>query len=201
MNGEKPSDEEELSRLAAALGYDPEREPPPSRVAALRGAAEELRRGRRAEGSSLSRRRRSGGGTPTRLPRRRDLLIGGMAASVGAAAGVGGRELLSGDPPVAPPTEVIAFVGAPSGVQSDARLINHTWGTELLLDVSGLPDGDTYRIEYVSPSGEITGAGSFLSVSATVMKCRFNAAPLRAGVAAISVVGPQGEEVMRADLA
>lgn len=200
MNDEELSsrDEDDLERLAGALGYEPQREPPPTRVAAIRAAADELRRTQQTEGRAERRHRERR--TVSQMPRRRELLIGGIAASVGAVAGLAGRELLADGPPEVP-TEPIAFTGAPSGVQTDARLINHTWGTELLLDVSGLTDGEAYRVTYLDPSGTLTDAGSFVGVADVLMVCRFNAAPLRAEVAAIAVVDTSGAEVMRADLA
>lgn len=199
MNGDERSldDEQALAKLGDALSYDPRREPPASRVAALRAAAEELRGGGRPDDSPDPGGR--GGDNVVAMPRRRQLLIGGVAAAVGAAAGFGGRDLLAGDPSGAP-TELIAFSGSPPGVRTDARLINHTWGTELLLDVTGLPAGEIYLVFYGGAEGDVT-AGSFLSVADKVLKCRFSAAPLRPDVASIVVRNADGTEVMRSDLA
>lgn len=76
----------------------------------MREAAEQLRSQRPED--------RTAPGTVARMPQRRQLLLGGIAASFGALAGYGGRELLDTDPtaPTAapnPPTEAIAFAGAP----------------------------------------------------------------------------------------
>ena len=103
-------------------------------------------------------------------------------------------------PPAAgPPTEEVTFSGAAAEVTT-AALINHTWGTELLLDLSGLTAGTTYDVVYETvDSGEVT-AGSLLAVADVVMKCRFNAAPLRADVAAIDLREAGGESVLRAVL-
>jgi len=201
MNGDKWSsdDEQAWARLADALSYDPQREPHTSRVAAIRAAAAELRHQEPDAGAGRTR-----GGNVVPLPRRRQVLIGGVAAAVGTVAGFAARDLVADDPggsdvPAGPPTELIAF-SSPPGVQADARLINHTWGTELLLDVSGLPAGETYRVVYGNTTGE-TEAGSFLSVADTLMVCRFNAASLRADVASITIRDGAGAQVMRADLA
>lgn len=193
-------EDEGLRRVGDALGYDPDRRPPADRVDALRREAARLRESRAAataaeapsdRPSSLDERRRD----------RRSLLVGGLAASVGVVVGAGagalGRDALGGGDV---PTEAVALTGVPDGVRADARLINHTWGTEVLLDVAGLPTGEVYEVALAGPDGARTAAGSFLSVPDTLMVCRFNAAPLRADVAAVLVLDGGGAEVMRADL-
>lgn len=187
-------DEQALSRLGSALGYDPEREPPPERVAAVRAAAERMReQQRRSEPPATA--------TVRALPSRRGLLLSGAAASIGVLAGFGVRPLIDRDATEGPPTEAIGFATALAGVRSDARLINHTWGTELLLDIAGLPPGQTYRIRYDGANSGGADAGSFLSVADTVMQCRFNAAVLRADVTSIAVVDDTDSDVLRAELA
>lgn len=181
-------DERDLARLEKALAHDPDRQPPAERVAAVRAEAVRLR----------------AGATDARAPRhhgpaRRSLLLGGIAASAGVVAGYAGG-LLVDDPPDGPPTEAVALDGVPDGVTADARLINHTWGTELLLDVRGLPPERTYDVVYLDRGGRPTRAGSFRSVADVLMVCRFNAASLRADVGAIEV-RRSAEVVMSARLA
>jgi hypothetical protein len=196
--GDQHGDEdEELRRVGEALGYDPDRQPPSDRVEAVRRQADRLRADRGAPAAApptLDDRRRG----------RRSLLVGGLAASVGVVVGAGlgalGRDALDDDDAVAVPTEPLVLTGVPDGVQAQASLINHTWGTEVLLDVSGLAPGEVFGVALERRDGGRTEAGSFLSVPDVLMVCRFNAAPLRADVAAVLVVGPDGEEVMRADL-
>jgi len=169
----------DLARLEKALGYEPDREPPADRVAAVRAAAERLRPRTEGPESTVVARRRPG---------RRELLLGGIAASATAVAGYAGGRAQDSDTPVAgPPTEEIEFRGQPQTVAAQARLINHTWGTELMLEVSGLPAGETYDVLYLDGAGAVTQAGSFLGVADVVMVCRFNAAPLRAVVRSIEV--------------
>lgn len=178
-------DEDLLRALEDALTDGPDRTPPPDRVAALRARA-----AARAEGLA----------PPASLAgrsRRRDFLVGGIAASIGAAAGVAGALARDDDPP-APPMEAIAFTGTPAGARTDASLINHTWGVELVLDVEGLPAGTAYGVTYDGPGGPLT-AGSFLAVDVR-MHCRFNAARLRSDTTAITITDPAGTEVARADL-
>ena len=44
------------------------------------------------------------------------------------------------------PTEPLVLSGVPDGVQAQASLINHTWGTEVLLDVRDLPPGEVFAV-------------------------------------------------------
>ena len=182
-------DEHELARLEKALAHDPDREPPIERVEAVRAAAVRLRAG--ATDAPPARHQR---------PARRGLLLGGIAASAGLVAGYAGGLLVDDDPPAGPPTEAVALDGVPDGATADARLINHTWGTELMLDVRGLPPERTYDVVYLDRGGLSTSAGSFRSVAGVMMVCRFNAAPLRADLATIEV-RRSDEVVMSARLA
>lgn len=180
------NDDEILEELGRALGHDPTRTPPPDRVAAIRAAAEQMQPQHRAESSGAD---RSGTVVPIgHRSRRRMFLAGGIAAGVGGIAGYVGRDLTDESPPpeAGPPIEDVAF-DTPDGVSVEAGLINHTWGTELLLDVSGLRGGTTYDVVYRTTGGAEVAAGSLLAVSDVLMKCRFNAAPVRADVRGIEV--------------
>ena len=173
-----------LGELGRALGHDPDRQPPPERVAAVRAAAERL------------------SGTVTPLPSRsprRLLLTGGLAAGVGGLAGYLARDLTIPDAPPTAPVEAITLQAA-DGVTATGGLINHTWGTELLLDVSGLEAGTTYVVDYRLADGSTVPAGSLLAVAGVLMKCRFNAAPLRADVRRIEVRDPDRRAMIRADI-
>lgn len=188
-----PRDDDDLVEVGRALGYDDMREPPSERVAAVRRAAAQLR----DEQTSAT-----GKSTPsTRGGNRRTLLVGIAAATVGALGGGLAGRALGGDDKSAPtvPTEALTLSGVPAGVSASGRLINHTWGTEVLLDVKDLPPGTVYRVSLETTDGT-ADAGSFLSVADVLMVCRFNAAPLRADVRAIVVRDPSDEQVMRADL-
>ena len=190
-----PRDDDDLMEVGRALGYDDQREPSTDRVEAIRRAAAQLRDEQAGA---------TGERPVTRLPRnRRTLLVGIAAATVGAALGggvaggvLGGR----GEDTPTVPTEALSLTGVPAGVSASARLINHTWGTEVLLDVRDLPPGRVYRVGLETTTGP-TEAGSFLSVADVLMVCRFNAAPLRADVRAVVVRDSSNEQVMRADLA
>lgn len=187
-----------LEQLGKGLGMDPERTPPADRVAALRDAARRMSAERNDAGQDDHHDDDTvvpiGSGTTRRL-----LFTGGIAAGVAGVAGYVARDLVDEPPaPEAGPTiEPVTFTGEPK--VASAGLINHTWGTELLLDVQGLKAGTAYDIVFSTTQGDVA-AGSLLAVEEVLMKCRFNAAPLRADVRAITVRDPQGRPVLTAEL-
>jgi hypothetical protein len=192
MSDQRPDRDDEpalLEELGRALGHDPDAVPPPERVAAIRAAAAA------ATGDTGDTAARSGPPGSAR----RVFLAGGVAAGVGGVAGYLGRRASEPEPVAlpAPPTEQISFRG--DAQVTTSALVNHTWGTELLLDLQGLTAGSTYDVVYDATTGEVV-AGSLLAVADVVMKCRFNAAALRADVTAIELRGADGAVVLRAEL-
>lgn len=229
MTDEPDEPEQELlERLQRALAV-PDHEPPPEGIAAVRAAA--AARATEPSGASDDDGGTSSDGgdgpdpgdgavvpeaRPMRRPRspahrrqpltgRRDLLVGGVAAAAGVAFGVGGAVIAGvgdDDEPELPPTEAVQFSGGPAGVTSEAKLINHEWGIELMLDVAGLPADREYSVAYLDVDGGEVAAGSLLSVADEVMKCRFNGALLRDRAAAIELrEASDGAVVLRSDLA
>lgn len=206
-------DAELLARLGEAMAPPPA-EPPQARVAALRALAQQA--AEQAQQAAPPTRPDGGGGdtgappltvvapdSGARRPARRDLILSGAAAAIGAVLGVaGGRASADGSRASDdPPTEPIRFDGVPAGTSADARLINHTWGVELLLDVADLSPGAVYDVRYLARSGDEVAAGSFVAVPDVLMVCRFNAALLRQDTAAIEVRGRDDGVRMTARLA
>ncbi len=195
MSDQRPEWDDEpalLEELGRALGHDPDAVPPPHRVAAVRAAAAARDAASRDAGSPPA----PGRGASAR----RVFLTGGIAAGVGGVAGYLGRRTTEPEPvalPPAPPMEQIRFTG--DAEVTTSALVNHTWGTELLLDLRGLTAGATYDVVYDARDGEVV-AGSLLAVADVVMKCRFNAATLRADVRGIELRGPGGAVALRAEL-
>ena len=140
-----------LEELGRALGHDPSAIPPPERVEAIRAAARamESERTARPRGSA-----------------RRMFLAGGIAAGFGGIAGllVGEARDEEPAPQATVPMEQIAFdVTDSSTAVTTSALINHTWGTELVLDVSGLTTGTAYGVVFETAEGEVA-AGSLLEI-------------------------------------
>lgn len=130
---------------------------------------------------------------------RRSLLRLGVAAAGGIAAGVAGMVVLDEDAvPAGPPTERAAVV-ATGGVTATAEMIDHTWGLEVLLDVDGLEPGAGYEMVFVAADRRRVPAGGFVGTGGP-MRCRNNGALLRADAVRFVVTGPDGAEVLSADL-
>jgi anti-sigma factor RsiW len=132
--------------------------------------------------------------------RRRFALRGGLAAATAIAAVLTIVALRPSDP-AAPPTEPITFALVPRGVEADASLIAHTWGTEVELVVTGLPAGARYTVQFVGRDGRPVPAGTFIGVSGRPVVCRMNSALLRADARELVVRGAGGGVLMRAALA
>jgi len=138
-----------------------------------------------------------------RRARRAALAVLGAAACV--AVGVGGGVLATTvrDAPVAGPpgtlgaVEHVAFAGEPSGVAVDGDLVAHTWGTETVLSVDGLPVGDAFSVVVVDDAGVEHESGTFLGTDVTI-DCRMNAAVLREHVVAVEVRGADGTDIATA---
>jgi len=185
MNPRDDDDDDELwASLQGALGPDVTREPPAERVADVRAAAEQHRRAHTPFGAGRG---------------RRELLVGGIAASVGALAGVA---LSREDDPPDVPLEAVAFAVAPEEATVSADLIDHTWGLETILTATGLPADRRYRTTYLLADDEEVEAGAFLGVADTTIVCRMNGPVRRDVVRAIEISDAEsGDLVLRADLA
>jgi hypothetical protein len=143
--------------------------------------------------------------TVTPIRRRPWLLAMGAAACVAIGAG---SVLLTQptvpSPPTGPPgtlgaVEQISFSGEPSGVTIDGALVAHTWGTETILNITGLTEANPYDVVLVTTSGDALDSGSFLG-STVAIDCEMNAAVLRESVASVEVQDASGTVVARADL-
>jgi anti-sigma-K factor RskA len=73
-----------------------------------------------------------------------------LAVSLTVASGGGGR--------------VVALDEHPAGVSSTAAFDQHGWGTEIRLEVQGLPAGHSYYVWMRQADGEHVPAGSFRTV-------------------------------------
>jgi len=141
----------------------------------------------------------------TRRSRRVALTVLGAAACV--AVGVGGGVLaatprdahVAGPPGTLGAVEHVAFAGEPSGVAVDGDLVAHTWGTETVLTVDGLPTGEAFSVVVVDDTGAEHESGAFLGTDVTI-DCRMNAAVLREHVVAVEVRGADGVEIATASV-
>ena len=95
--------------------------------------------------------------------------------------------------------EPLSFSVAP-GMEVEGHLIKHDWGTEIRLVVSGLRDGQTYRVTLVSEDGERVNAGTFIGIGDKQLRCTFTAALLRKEADRLEVRTAGGELVFFAKL-
>lgn len=132
---------------------------------------------------------------------RRPLLIA-VAAAACLAVGAGGGALLAmpRDAVVTGPagtlgaTEHVDFTGQPAGVDLDGDLVAHTWGTETVLSVDGLPTGSAFTVVVVGDDGSEYESGAFLGSDVRV-DCRLNAAVLRPDVASVEIRAADGRDI------
>lgn len=181
-------DRELLESLRVGLRVD--REPPEKRVLEVRRTAERMREDARLRVPR----------TPPAPMSRRGFLATGAAASAGAALGVGAYAILDHDSvPPTPPTEPIEVQALVSGADAQAELVNHTWGVEYRLTVSGLPAGRSYDVVYRTADGGELPVGSFIGADDPVV-CNMTGASLRADTRAIEVRATDGSPLLRSRL-
>jgi anti-sigma-K factor RskA len=118
------------------------------------------------------------------------------AALVVLAAGLTTASALSRDDL---PLEAVA-VRADAGVQASADLVPHTWGVEIKLTATGLPEGRPFTVQVRTSSGEVVEAGAFLGTGDRTLLCNLNAAVLRRDAVAFVVLDREGDQVLAADL-
>lgn len=134
-----------------------------------------------------------------------------VSAVVGAAACVGVGVALglvvpaalsttaSGPPGTLGAVEHIDVRDEQAGTAIDADLVAHTWGTEAVLDATGLDVGATYSIVFVGTDGSEFSAGEMLG-SPVEIHCRVNAAVLREDVARLEIRDASGASVAAAEV-
>ena len=87
------------------------------------------------------------------------------SAGLGLAAAIVGAFFLGGllnPPPTTPaalPVQELAVRLAATGLQADAGLVKHTWGTELKLEATGLRNGGAYTVTFIRSDGTTSPAG------------------------------------------
>ena len=97
------------------------------------------------------------------------------------------------------PLEAVA-VRADAGVQASADLVAHTWGVEIKLSASGLPEGQPFSVQVRTSTGRLVDAGAFLGTGERTLLCNLNASVLRPDAVGFVVLDRNGGEVLAADL-
>lgn len=107
-------------------------------------------------------------------------------------------------PPSGPPGTLGAIehvdltVAAPE-VRIDADLVAHTWGTEAIIEATGLEPGRTYAVTILGRDGQEYTAGEMLGSTVEIL-CHLNAAVLREDVEGIRVSERDGTVVASAEV-
>ncbi len=108
----------------------------------------------------------------------------------------------SGGPPGLGDEEPISFASAPEGARVvEASVVAHTWGTEILMEVEGLRDGEIYNVEIEREDGTTARGGTLIGVGENQIDCNLNAAVLRQNAESITITDSSGEVVLRSKLA
>lgn len=77
--------------------------------------------------------------------------------------------------PATPPVIAMNVQQVATGVQAEAGLVRHTWGTELKLRATGLADG-AYTVTFVRSDGSEVPGGTFTGTGANTLNCSLNGA-------------------------
>lgn len=141
-----------------------------------------------------------------RIPARRRWMTPVLAAAclvVGVAIGIGTPALLTTTPTGPPGTlgavEPLDVRDESVGLRVDAELVAHTWGTEAVLDVTGLAVGETYSVVFIGADGTEFSAGEMLG-STVEIHCRLNAAVLREDAVRLEIRNEDATPVALAEL-
>lgn len=135
-------------------------------------------------------------GTRRRLLRRTAAALA-VAASLVIAFTIGTAIRPSG--PALPPGQPLA-VTVSSGVQANAALVRHTWGTELRLEASGLRRGDAYDVQFVTEAGTEVPAGSLIGTGDNRLTCSLNAALPLDDAQRVFITDRSGSVVLSGDI-
>ncbi|MBC3763963.1 hypothetical protein ACUN7V_18585 [Quadrisphaera oryzae] len=128
------------------------------------------------------------------------LALGGVGGALvrGAIDQSGRPAVLTGPPGTLGAVERVS-TSTSDGVGATASVVSHTWGTETVLDLTGLQRGRTYQVVVVDEAGRAVVAGTVLGTGGAV-DCTMNAAVLRADASRVQVLDPSGAAVVDAEL-
>lgn len=138
--------------------------------------------------------------TAARPPRRR--LVPAVAAAAVLVAGVSGvlAGRASAPEPARAPLEPVALQTEAAGVTGSGSVIDHTWGLEVRMVLTGLQDGADYTVQITDGAGRPVDAGGFIGTGDRPLACNLNVALLRDAATGFAVLGPGGEVVITAEL-
>ena len=98
------------------------------------------------------------------------------------------------------PLEPVSFSTVAPGVDAEANLVDHTWGTETKLVASGLEEGRTYKVVLLTTSGDSVSSGSLIGTGENEIECSLNAALDRERATGLEIRAPDGDLILGADI-
>lgn len=138
-------------------------------------------------------------------------LLAAACLVIGVVTGAGIASLAASDPGPSvaepAPTGPVGTLGAiepvamraDPGIDVDADVIAHTWGTEARLEIEGLAVGETYAVVFVGADGAEYSAGEMLGSEVPIV-CRLNAALLREDAVRVEIRDAGSDVVAGAEL-
>lgn len=139
-----------------------------------------------------------------RRERSRGRLVKSLGAGLLVAAALVGAFVLGlrqAPTTAAPPVIPLSLHVDVTGVQADAGLVRHTWGTELQLQATGLQNGRAYTVTFTRSDGTEVSGGTFLGTGGNPLRCSLNAALAIEDAAAVRVNDAGGVLVLDAAVA
>lgn len=127
------------------------------------------------------------------------VLVGTAASLLLVASFAAGGRLAGNDAPTSAPLETVVVSSEMGGVSADADLVDHTWGMEIKLNVTGLEGGKRYTTT-VRAAGREYPAGEFIGVTGTEIHCNMNSSVLRNAATSFTVWDHEGQPVLSAQL-
>lgn len=134
------------------------------------------------------------------LARRRARLRAGAVTTAAAVVGALAVTVLPREAtPDLPPARPVAFTVAPEGVTASAELRDWGWGTQMVLDVEGLPRDERLAVWLEQPDGSRVPAGSFTTTGGDLTMWLGAGIPTEDAVA-LGASAADGTTVLRAPL-
>jgi anti-sigma factor RsiW len=130
----------------------------------------------------------------------RRTLAGAAAVLVLTGTGLGGYALGRPDPAAVVPLEAVQVTTTAPGVRATAALVAHTWGVEIKLTATGLPEGRGYTMSVVGEDGVRHPAGGLVGTGERTMRCNLNADVLRPDAASFTLTDADGQVVLSAEV-
>lgn len=124
-----------------------------------------------------------------------------VAAALAGAFFLGARLTPDAEPVAGPRVIALDVRLAVDGVQADAGLVRHTWGTELKLEATGLEDGGAYTVTFIRNDGTEVPGGTFLGTGGNAVRCSLNAALPLDDASRVTITDEVGAVVLDADVA